>query len=162
MLLAHHTTVKLPFKRGTVCRKGTSGLWLSPSVDATKKKPRHALIKVGFLAAGIFMVVFAVMWFSLVFAPLLVARNDGLRPTAQSRSRTVSTNSFGELLSDGRTFLSAFRYVMQSEPTGIPGIIVPETNLALMQTGFAAPNPAATLSNAPSWRASKDRTNADG
>jgi hypothetical protein len=103
------------------------------------------------------MVTFAVMWFGLAFAPLLVARNDGLRPAVQSQSRSVSTNSFSKLLSDGRTFVSAFKYVMQSEPDGHP-----ETNMALVQTGFAAPNPAATLSNAPSWRASQDRTNADG
>lgn len=128
------------------------------TLNASNKTSGRLLIKVALLTTAGFLVAFTALWFGIAFAPLLVARNDGLRTTAQPGTRPLSTNTFGELLSDGRTFVSAFRYVIQ-----------PERSFTLVQTGFpTVSNPLGTFSNSAAmsvsntWRAAKDPVNADG
>lgn len=147
------------------CRTGALKLLSLQTLNATNKSSRHSLLKVTLITTGAFMVWFSVLWFGLAFAPLLVARNDGLRAAAQVRNRAISTNVIVELLSGGRTFVSAFHYVMESEPD----IKTAQTNFTLVQTGSAPLSyPAGYLSNSAgfsvsnSWRASRELTNAAG
>ena len=151
------------------CRTGRTGLFFSCVVKGMEKTSEHSVMRTAVLAAAVFTICFAVLWFGVALSPLLFNRNHS---SPQPSRRTGPTNSIGELLSGGKTFAYAFRYVLRSDAGEKPAVGEQDTNLLTLAQWWPSNFPGSTgssnLSNYfglpgnPFGRALRPKTNADG
>jgi hypothetical protein len=147
----------------------TVGLFFSRALNGTEKTSERSVIRTAALAAAVCTLCFAALWFGVALSPLLFNRNHS---SPQSSRRTGFTNSIGELLSGGKTFAYAFRYVLQSDPVEKPDGEERDTNLLTLAewwpSNFPGSSTSSNLSNYfglpgnPFGRALRPKTNADG
>jgi hypothetical protein len=149
------------------CRKSRTGLFSSRVLKGTDKTAKHSLIWTAALTAAVCAVCYVGVWFGVALSPLLFNHSS-----PQAGIRTASTNRTGELLSGGKTFFYAFRYVLRSDAGEKPAVGEQDTNLLTLAqwwpSNFSGSTGSSNLSNyygipaSPSWRASQARTSADG
>jgi hypothetical protein len=136
-------------------------------MNGTEKTSERSLIRTAAVTAALSAACFAAVWFGVALSPLLFDHSS-----SQSGMRTRSTNKVGELLSGGKTFAYAFRYVLQSGRFENSAGTEQDVNLLTLAqwwpSNFPTSSGSSNLSNYselpgnPSWRASRAKTNADG
>jgi hypothetical protein len=134
-----------------------------------EKTSEHSVMRTAVLAAAVFTICFAVLWFGVALSPLLFDQNHS---PLQSSKRTGSTNRVDELLSGGKTFVYAFRYVLESDPVDKPVRVEWDTHLLTLAQWWPSNFPgSAGSSNSsncfwplgnPSLWVLPPKTNADG
>jgi len=153
--------MKQIYLRRKPCRRRRTRLFFSQVLKGTDKTAEHSLIRTAALTVGVCAVCYVAVWFGLALSPLLFNRNHS---SPQLSGRTGSTNRIGELLSGGKTFAYAFRYVLQSGPAETPAGGKLDTNLLTLAEWWPSNFPASTgSSNLSNYsRASRPKTNDDG
>jgi hypothetical protein len=157
------------YLRRKSCRTTGTRLVFPRALNATEKTSERSLTRTAALAAAVFTVCFASLWFGTALSPLLFYRNHS---SPQSSGRTGSTNGLGELLSGGTTLVYAFAYVFQADPVENTAGVGTDTNILTLaqlwpsnssgSAGCSILSNYSGLPGNPSWHSLRLRTNADG